>query len=303
MGGWALVVGLALAIFSCSGGTGGGDAPPIPPPNPNYTAFGMPELVTIIGYDGDAMEPFVSRDGTYLFFNNNGANKDIFYAAFVNPTTAQFQGPLTSINSAAVEGTPTTDVASRFFYVTTANYSPPAIYDTLYSGTWNGSSVTGAAPVSGLALMIPGQLIFDVEVSADGLTLLFADGDFAGGDPLPAAADIAVAVSTGAGFVRDPNSASILANINTANGLEYAPALSADGLELFFTRLDPNAMQARIYRSTRANYTGAFGAPQLVSAVTGFVEGPALSPDEKSLYYHRETPGAGRFDIYRVTRP
>jgi hypothetical protein len=62
-------------------------------------------------------------------------------------------------------------------------------------------------------------------------------------------------------------------------------------------------MEARIYRSTRSGTAAAFDAPQLVSAITGFVEGPALSPDEKSLYYHREIPGTGRFELYRVTRP
>ena len=135
--------------------------------------------MTIIGYNGDAMEPFVSRDGIYLFFNNNGANKDIFYAA------------------------------------------------------------------SGV----------------------------------------------------------IVANVNTAAGLEYAPAISADGRELFFTRLNLSAMQARIYRSTRTSSTATFATPQLVSAISGFAEGPALSPAEKSLSYHRENAANGRFEIYRVTRP
>ncbi|MFQ6087920.1 MAG: hypothetical protein ACE5K0_03340 [Candidatus Methanofastidiosia archaeon] len=32
--------------------------------------FKNPQKVEIIGYDGDALEPFISRDGQYLFFNN-----------------------------------------------------------------------------------------------------------------------------------------------------------------------------------------------------------------------------------------
>lgn len=70
-----------------------------------------------------------------------------------------------------------------------------------------------------------------------------------------------------------------------------------------FTRLDLSARQARTYRSTRTSATATFAPPQLVSAITGFVEGPALPPDEESLYYHRENTGTGRFEIYRVTRP
>ena len=291
-----------VLIVACSSG-GGGSTPSPMPPSTDYTAFGNPELVTIIGYNGDAMEPFVSRDGVYLFFNNNGANKDIFYSAFINATSVQFQSAIASINTAAVEGTPTTDTASRFYYVTTAHYNPPTTYDTLYSGTWNGSSLTGVAAVSGLARTTPGLVNFDIEVSPDGATLYFADGDFSGGNAFPGSADIAIAIASGNGFARDPNSTDILANVNMTIDLEYAPTISADGRELFFTRLNLNSSQARIYRATRASSNTAFAAPQLMSAITGFVEGPTLSPDEKSLYYHRENTGIGRFEIYRVTRP
>lgn len=302
MGTWTLIVALAVSIAACEDG-GDGIGREVSSGVTEYQAFANPELVTIIGYNGDAMEPFVSRDGTYLFFNNDGADKDIFYAAFVNPATVQFLGSIASINTSAVEGTPTLDVAGRFFYISTANYDPPNAFDTIYSGMWDGSSVTDVAAVSGLARTTPGLLNFDVEVSADGATLLFADGDFTGGNPFPDAADIALAVASNGGFARHPDSAAILVRVNTAEDLEYAATLSADGLELFFTRLDLGTMQARIYRSTRSRITDAFGAPRVVSAIASFAEGPALSPDGKSLYYHRETPGAGRFDIYRVTRP
>jgi len=134
-------------------------------------------------------------------------------------------------------------------------------------------------------------------------SLYFADGDFSGGNALPRTADIAIAIQSGSGFIRDPNSSTLLATVNTAANLEYAPCISADGRELFFTRLNLNTSEAGIHRATRTSTSAAFAAPQRVSAITGFVEGPGLSRDEKSLYYHRENPGTGRFDIYRVTRP
>jgi hypothetical protein len=43
-------------------------------------------------------------------------------------------------------------------------------------------------------------------------------------------------------------------------------------------------------------------AHSLAGSIDGFVEGPALSPDERSLYYHRQTTGSGKFELYRVTR-
>jgi len=272
-----------------------------PPASNDYTAFNNPQLVTINSYTSDAMEPFISRDGQYLFFNSNtggATDKDIYYATRVDDTTFQNQGPITAINSTAVDGTPTEDAAKNFYYVSLVSYNGTTNLNTLYSGTWNGSTVTGITPLSSLTLSPP-LLFFDIEVSPDGSTLYLSAGAFPG----PSAADIVIAVNSGGGFTLDSNSASIMANVNTTDKLEYAPAISANGLELFFTRFDPNTSQARIYRAVRSDTSSAFGIPQLVSAITGFVEGPAFSPDEKSLYYHRLNTGTNKYEIYRVTRP
>jgi hypothetical protein len=292
----ALVLAVAVSmLLACGGGSAS------TPTANDYTALGNPELVTVTGYSGDIMEPFISRDGAYLFFNDNGSNKNIYYATSVNATTFQYAGAITAINTAAVEGTPTMDVNNKFYYISTANYSPPTAYDTLYGGVWTGSTVTGSAPLAGLAIATPGSINFDIEVSRDGKTIYFDDGTFSG-NTYPDTADIAIAVDSGSGFARIPNSSTIMANVNTAN-LEYAPAISADGLELFFTRLDLNSMGTGIYRVARTSTSVPFGTPQLVSAITGFVEGPALSPDEKSLYYHKLNTSSGKFELYRVTRP
>lgn len=268
------------------------------------TAFDSPEKITIIGYSGNAMEPFISRDGVYLFFNNAGGltGKDLFYATFISETTYQFQGAITAINTTAVDGVPTMDTAYTFYYVTTANYNPPDSYDTLYRGTWNGNTVTGSTALTGLALTTPGIIAFDIEISADGTTIYFADGDFSGGKGFPETADIVIAVDTGSGFVRDPDSATITANLNTVD-LEYASCISGDGLELFFTRLKIDTLETWIYRSTRPEIGSPFETPELIEAIDGFVEAPTLSPDERSLHYHRLNTDTGLFEIYRVTRP
>jgi protein tyrosine phosphatase (PTP) superfamily phosphohydrolase (DUF442 family) len=51
----------------------------------------------------------------------------------------------------------------------------------------------------------------------------------------------------------------------------------------------------------RTDTSSPFGVPRKIQAATGFVEGPALLPDEKSLYYHKREDNL--FVIYRVTRP
>ena len=53
---------LTCLATGCSGS--GGSAPPPP------STFANPQRVTILGYSGDAMEPSISRDGRYLFFNS-----------------------------------------------------------------------------------------------------------------------------------------------------------------------------------------------------------------------------------------
>ena len=55
-----------------------------------------------------------------------------------------------------------------------------------------------------------------------------------------------------------------------------------------------------VLRSTRSDRSQAFGPPERLAAVTGFVEAPSLSCDGTSLYYHRRD-GAD-YSIYRVTR-
>lgn len=285
-----------IFLTACGKGDGGGESSSLP-----TSDFSNPEIVSINGYNGDMMEPFISRDGAYMFFNDRGPARDIYYATFINETTLQYQGDIASINTAAVDGVPTMDAANKFYYVSTANYNPPVTYDTLYMGTWNGNTVTGSTPVTGLAITTPGFINFDIEVSLDGFTLYFNDGDFSGGNNFPDAANIAIAVNSGSGFTRDVNSTIIMANVNTTN-LEYAPAISSDGLELFFNRLDLSTMESQIYRAARSSTSSPFGMPQKVNAIEGFVEGPAFSPDERSLYYHRMNTGTGHFEIYRVSR-
>jgi hypothetical protein len=215
--------------------------------------------VTITGYTDDVMEPFTSRAGAYLFFNNAGGptDKDLFFAAYVTATTFQYQGAISAVNSPTVDGVPTMDTANHFYYVSLATYATDLATD--HTGIWTGSTVTGSAPLSSLTIMTPLILYFDVEISSDGSTLYLSEGDFTGPPPVtvPNTADIVVSVNTGNGFIRDPNSAAITANVNTSL-LEYAPAISADGLELFFTRLNPGTSEARIYQAARSSISLPF---------------------------------------------
>jgi hypothetical protein len=160
---------------------------------------------------------------------------------------------------------------------------------------------TGLELVKGLSLGRPGMVTFDAEISADGQYLYGADGDFSGGSG-PKSADIFIARRVGDHFERLADGARIMANINTS-ALEYAPAISSDGLELFFTRLSGALFwrKTTIEHARRQSVDEPFGPSQTISSITGFVEGPSSAGDGKSLYYHAKTDGT--FRIYRVTRP
>ena len=278
------------------------------PPSPDapdglpYTGFHDPQRVTIRGYAGDAMEPFVTKDGEWLLFNNSNdpaVNTNLHYAARVDGLTFAYRGEISGVNTPALEGVPSIDRDGNLYFVSTRSYA--ATFSTIYRGRFQDGKVSSVALVPGVSLRLPGIVNFDAEVSADGNTLYIVDGDFSR-VPRPSAARIVIATRTGGGFRRDPSSAALLRNVNT-NGLVYAPSVSADGLELFFTRVPSltAGVPPTIYRAARKSLSAPFGPPQQVAAITGFAEGPTLDADGHALYYHKKENG--RFVIYRVTRP
>jgi Tol biopolymer transport system component len=273
-----------------------------PPPVQNAStatsdAFQNPQRVTIEGYDGEAMEPFITRDGKYLFFNNlneSSVNTNLHWAERVDDLHFKYRGELKGVNTAALEGVPSMDRDGNFYFVSNRSYDQTA--STLYRGKFSDDAITGVELVPGVSLAKPGIVNFDAEISADGNTLYFIESEFSFlGQPKNAR--ILFARRKGSSFVRDPASAAIMEAINT-DGLNYAPATSASECELFFTRAGPQG--PAIYISVRSDKTKPFQTPLRLAAITGFVEGPTLSPDEKSLYYHKKENG--HFVLYRVTR-
>ena len=296
---------LALLIFCVVlAGKGRGRLLP-PPPNapdgPAYTEFHDAQRVTIRGYTGDAMEPFVTKDGKWLLFNNSNdpsVNTNLHYAARLNGLTFVYKGEIAGVNTPALEGVSSMDKNGSLYFVSTRSYD--STFSTIYRGRFQDGRVSQVALVPGVSLRQPGIVNFDAEISADGNTLYVVDGDFST-IPKPSSARIVIEARDGNGFRRDPGSAAILGNVNM-NGLVYAPSISADGLELFFTRVPSITADAvpTIYRTVRKSLGAPFGLPQQVAAITGFAEGPTLDAGGQALYYHKRENG--RFVIYRVTR-
>ena len=257
-----------------------------------------PQRVTIRGYHTDAMEPFISKDGRYLLFNNSNdprVDTNLQYATRIDDLTFEYAGSIGGGNSAALDGVPSMDVNGQLYFISTRSYGQTLA--SIYHGLFEQGALSGPEVVEGLSLRKKGSLVFDAEISADGKTLFAVDGKFSG-DPAPDTADIFIAVRDGGGFRRVPESAALLKNINTS-ALEYAPTVSTDLLQLYFTR-GPRFFHKPpvILHASRTRIDEPFGMPRAVPLTTGFVEAPSLTQDGCWLYFHRDD--GGRFAIYRV---
>jgi hypothetical protein len=273
-----------------------------PDAKPTFGVFTNPQPVTIQGYSQYAMEPFISPDGNYLFFNNSNSatQTNLYYATRIDDLTFQFQGEIVGANAPGLNAVASMDVNNIFYFVSPRSYAQT--FSTIYWGTFSDGNLSNVALVAGVSKDKLGDVNFDQCISPDGSTLYFVDGVFNGGS-VPQKASIAIAKRVvGDHFVRLKNSAKIMQTINT-HGLNYAPDISKSGLEFFFTRIpgQPPMPPPVIYTATRASTSVPFGKPRKIEAITGFAEAPALSPDEKSLYYHLQVNGT--FVIYRLTRP
>ena len=258
------------------------------------------QAVTITGNRQDAMEPFLTRDDKVLFFNNSNApmvDTNLFWATKVDDLTFQLQGEIGGVNGPALDAVASMDLSNNFYFVSTRSYD--MTLSTIYSGNYSKGSVSGTAIVAGVSPTRRGFVDFDQEISADGNTLYFTEGLFTGGS-VPASSEQLIARRSDNGFIRDAQGKEILRTINSAGRLNYAACTSADELEIFFTRLTGKG--PTILMASRTSTTKPFGAAEKIPAITGFVEAPTISPNGRSLYFHRRNPD-GVFSIFRVTRP
>jgi len=270
--------------------------------SPDPVIFGTTTNVTITGYNGNIMEPFITRNGDYLLFNNLNAapeNTNLHYALRISDTEFQYQGEFSALSTSYIEGTPSLDINGNLYFISTRSYS--TTMSTIYRSVF-GSINSNPELVSSIFSSQPGVIAFDVEVSSSGAHLYFSEGTFdPSGNPLTA--DLIIAEkTTGSTFARLSNSVDILRNINT-NQLEYAAGISNDELELFFTRVSTpinSSTIPRIFMASRKSITEAFGMPIEIKSITGFVEAPSPSTDGKLLYFHRRD--GDRYQVYVAKR-
>jgi hypothetical protein len=247
------------------------------------------------------MEPFLTRDGRVLLFNNrndSSQNTNLHWSGRKDDLTFSYRGEISGVNTSALEAVPSVDRDGNLYFVSNRSYDQSL--STIYRAKFEKGAASALELVEGVSRKTPGWVNFDAEISADGKTLYFVDSYF-GMANQPQNATLVIAKRSERGFQRLAEGPRILANVNS-DSLQYAPDVSADELELFFTRVKrvESAAEPAIFRAVRQSLNEPFSIPQRVSAIQGFAEASTLSPDGRSLYYH--TLVNGRFRIRRVKR-
>lgn len=283
---------VSLSLFSCSQDEN--DDSQI------YPSFGPETDVTINGLTFGAMEPFISPDGNYLFFNNknDGINTKLFYATKVDDATFTFVGELNGTNQTTpphLDAVADLDLNGNFYWTSTREY--PNQLDNLFHGTFNAGNVSDIERVQGdFNMNTPGWLVMDHGISLDGQFLYFNNARFNADDcqgPCETTLGIAQKVNV-TSFNTISESASILQNINDSNYIYYAPCISSDNLELYYTRyLKGNITSNTVFEIcvvVRENPTDIFSTPKVLFSelISDLIEAPTLTTDKSIIYYHRK---------------
>ena len=270
----------------------------------NHEWFGE-ERIAIRGYQGDEMEVGISPDGAYLLFNDREKpNKDMHWASRLDDRTYEYRGKVGNTVSPTVDGTPSFDREGSLYFTTLKEYRKTG--RSIFVAVFEDGVAKDPVPLPGNVHEVGRDagrgrwITLDPDVTSDGSLLFFSEGLFEPGVGFPYPFNIRGARKVDGRFERIDDG--LLESVNT-DFMEYAPAISDDGLEIFFTRIgrvDGRPKMVGIFTATRASLDEPFSTPERIAAITGEVEAPVLSGDETQLYYHRMD--GGRFRVYRVTR-
>ena len=294
----AILTLLIISIISCSKENNDSSEPI------SYPSFGHEIDVSINGLTFDAMEPFISPDGNYLFFNNinDGVDTKLFYATKINDSTFTSVVELTGTTQTAeyhLDAVADMDSNGNFYWTSTRDY--PEELDNLFYGIFNSGNISGIERVRGdFNMNIPGWLIMDHGISLDGQFLYFNNARFDDQNCIgPCETRLGIAQKVNATtFNTLPNSTTILQNINDDDYVYSAPCISSDNLELYYTRYLKGPITAstvlEVCVAVRKNVVDSFSIPKVLfsETISDLIEAPTLTTDKNIIYYHKKIPGS-----------
>ena len=274
-----------------------------------YPSYGPEIDVTINGLTVDAMEPFISDDENYLFFNNlnSGGTTKLFYATKVTDSTFNYVGELNGTNQLMqpyLDGVADMDSTNNFYWTSTRDY--PTDLDNLFYGKFNAGNVTKIGRVRGnFNKNILGWLVMDHGISYDGQILYYNNARF---DAIncqgPCETELGIAQKMNDSiFSQLPNSTIILQNINDTNYIYYAPCISSDNLELYYTRYPRDSVTLNtlfeICVAVRNTTNATFSVPMVLfsETIVNIIEAPTLTTDKQIMYYHKKVNGIHKIEM------
>lgn len=268
-----------------------------------YPTFGTEKLVTITGLTFDAMEPFISPDGNTLFFNslNSGGNTNLYYATRINDTTFTFVGIVNGTYDSSpshLDAVASLDSLNNFFWISLRNIP------NLHRGIYANGSVSNISQVYGTCnILTPGWIIMDAAINYQGNLLYYCNGYFGPtytecvGVPCDAKLGVAQKFNDST-FNKTAYSDAIFSNVNDTNYIVYAPQVTKDGLELYYTRLLKGGYNTEICVSVRNTVSDTFSLPMVIYSSYGyFPEAATPTTDKQKIYYHKKN-GALTYAIY-----
>lgn len=287
----------------------------------NNNEWGHEKQLKIVGFKGNAMEPDISPDGNELFFNDKPATDTLMQIHWATRDRKDSSG-LNWIYKGVVKGAsvdnfldgtpsvwmdPGTDKLKMSF-VSVRDYDSSSKFGTLYIGDLKlGETAAVVDPKLAdeqIQAKIPGDLIMDGNVSADGKFVITSEAKFSG-KPYPDFSDLKIhPLSKDGQVLAAPDLSSWTANVNRPACRTYAGNMSANKLELYYTALEVKGAQFtfKILVAKRERADVPFKKGQIISAIKGeLTEGTTLSRNGKQLYYHKKASD-GNFAIFRLER-
>jgi hypothetical protein len=165
--------------------------------------------------------------------------------------------------------------------------------DNLHRGDYSNGAVTNVNRVHGnFYVYQPGYIVMDAAVTYDGSELYYCNAFF---DTcvIPCEASLGIASKVNdSTFNTIAASQSILQHVNDTDYCVYAPQLSTDGLELYFTRYLIGGLSTEICVSVRPTVADTFSSPLvLISDFPNVPEAATLNTANTMMYYHKKVNG------------
>lgn len=286
-----------LALAACE--------PPFDP-DISYPAFSGETQVTVTGWSLHAMEPFISRDGAWLFFNslNDGKTTALHCAARVSDTEFSYQGPVAGANQETaadrLDAVASLDRNGAFYWISSRQWPEPR--ENVWTGVFSSGTVSGAARVLGDFYIDEGLwIIMDAEIYPDGGGLLYTNTRLNEvGIPQESRLGLAAKNPDGS-FTTLASSDNALDAVSYADHLVYAPSVTEGAAELYFTRVRKGTEDTQICVSLLQD-DGTFSLAKKLEIAGDMVEAPSITPDGSRLYYHKRLPADGRYHIFTMIR-